>query len=53
MVEELKRNGFPDNRVIISVAAGIPMKTYAFKAGIMDAVDSAINRAVELSQSVK
>jgi methylmalonyl-CoA mutase cobalamin-binding subunit len=53
VVEELKRSGFPDNRVIISVAAGIPIKTYAFKAGIMDAVDSAINRAVELSQSVK
>lgn len=28
VVAELKRNGFPDNRVVISVAAGIPMKTY-------------------------
>ena len=28
VVEELKRNGFPDNKVIITVAAGIPMKTY-------------------------
>jgi pyrroline-5-carboxylate reductase len=29
VVEELKGNGFPDNRVIITVAAGIPMQTYA------------------------
>ena len=29
VVEELKGNGFPDNRVIITVAAGIPMHTYA------------------------
>ena len=28
VVEELRHNGFPDNKVIISVAAGIPMKTY-------------------------
>lgn len=28
VVEELKRNGMPDNKVIITVAAGIPMKTY-------------------------
>jgi pyrroline-5-carboxylate reductase len=28
VVADLKRNGFPDNKVIISVAAGIPMKTY-------------------------
>ena len=28
VVEELKRSGFPDNKVIITVAAGIPMKTY-------------------------
>lgn len=28
VVAEIKRNGFPDNRVIISVAAGIPMETY-------------------------
>ena len=28
VVAELQRNGFPDNKVIISVAAGIPMKTY-------------------------
>jgi len=28
VVEELKHNGFPDNKVIISVAAGMPMKTY-------------------------
>ncbi len=28
VVAELKRNGFPAGRVIISVAAGIPMKTY-------------------------
>jgi len=75
VVEELKRNGFPDNKVIITVAAGIPMRTYAvlgncipggisieslytletyaFKAGIMEAIDSAINRAVELGRSVK
>ena len=29
VVEELKRNGFPDNKVIITVAAGVPMSTYA------------------------
>ncbi|MEJ2282383.1 MAG: pyrroline-5-carboxylate reductase [Desulfobacterales bacterium] len=28
VVKELKRNGFPDDRVIISVAAGIPTETY-------------------------
>lgn len=28
VVEELGRNGFPNNKVIITVAAGIPMKTY-------------------------
>ena len=28
VVEELKRNGWPDNKVIITVAAGIPMSTY-------------------------
>ena len=28
VVAELKGNGFPDNKVIITVAAGIPMKTY-------------------------
>jgi pyrroline-5-carboxylate reductase len=29
VVEELKRNGLPENKVIITVAAGIPMRTYA------------------------
>ena len=28
VVAELKSSGFPDNRVIVTVAAGIPMKTY-------------------------
>ena len=28
IVEELKRNGLPDTKVIITVAAGIPMKTF-------------------------
>ena len=28
VVEELKRKGFPDNKVIVTVAAGIPMKTF-------------------------
>jgi pyrroline-5-carboxylate reductase len=28
VVKELQRNGFPDDRVIITVAAGIPTKTY-------------------------
>ena len=37
----------------ISIESLYTLETYAFKAGIMDAVDSAINRAVELSQSVK
>ena len=37
----------------ISIESLYTLETYAFKAGIMEAVDSAINRAVELSQSVK
>ena len=36
----------------ISIESLYTLETYAFKAGIMEAVDSAINRAVELSQSV-
>ncbi|MGB5751154.1 MAG: pyrroline-5-carboxylate reductase [Desulfobacterales bacterium] len=36
----------------ISIESLYTLETYAFKAGIMDAIDSAINRAVELSQSV-
>jgi pyrroline-5-carboxylate reductase len=37
----------------ISIESLYTLETYAFKAGIMEAVDSAINRAVELSQSVR
>ena len=37
----------------ISIESLYTLETYAFKAGIMEAVDSAINRAVELSQSAK
>jgi pyrroline-5-carboxylate reductase len=37
----------------ISIESLYTLETYAFKAGIMEAVDSAINRAVELSHSVK
>ena len=37
----------------ISIESLYTLETFAFKAGIMEAVDSAINRAVELSQSVK
>ncbi len=37
----------------ISIESLYTLETYAFKAAIMDAVDSAINRAVELSRSVK
>jgi pyrroline-5-carboxylate reductase len=37
----------------ISIESLYTLETYAFKAGIMEAVDSSINRAVELSQSVK
>ena len=37
----------------ISIESLYTLETYAFKAGIMEAVDSAISRAVELSQSVK
>ncbi len=36
----------------ISIESLYTLETYAFKAGIMEAVDSAINRAVELSQPV-
>jgi pyrroline-5-carboxylate reductase len=36
----------------ISIESLYTLETYAFKAGIMEAIDSAINRAVELSQSV-
>jgi len=36
----------------ISIESLFTLETYAFKAGIMDAVDSAIKRAVELSRSV-
>ena len=36
----------------ISIESLYTLETYAFKAGIMEAVDRAINRAVELSQSV-
>jgi pyrroline-5-carboxylate reductase len=35
----------------ISIESLYTLETYAFKAGIMEAIDSAINRAVELSQS--
>jgi pyrroline-5-carboxylate reductase len=37
----------------ISIESLYTLETYAFKAGIMDAVDSAINRAVELSRTVE
>lgn len=37
----------------ISIESLYTLETYAFKAGIMEAVDSAINRAVELSRSVR
>jgi len=37
----------------ISIESLYTLETYAFKAGIMDAVDSAINRADELSRAVK
>ena len=37
----------------ISIESLYTLEAYAFKAGIMDAVDSAISRAVELSHSVK
>jgi len=37
----------------ISIESLYTLETYAFKAGIMEAVDSAINRAVELSRAVK
>ena len=37
----------------ISIESLYTLETYAFKAGIMEAVDRAINRAVELSQTVK
>ncbi len=37
----------------ISIESLYTLETYAFKAGIMDAVDSAINRAVELSRAVE
>ena len=36
----------------ISIESLYTLETYAFKAAIMEAIDSAINRAVELSQSV-
>ena len=36
----------------ISIESLYTLETYAFKAAIMDAVDSAINRAVELSRTV-
>jgi len=36
----------------ISIESLYTLETYAFKAGIMEAIDSAINRAVELSQAV-
>jgi pyrroline-5-carboxylate reductase len=29
VIEELKSSGFPDDKVIVTVAAGIPMKSYA------------------------
>ena len=35
----------------ISIESLFTLETYAFKAGIMEAVDSAINRAIELSRS--
>ena len=35
----------------ISIESLFTLETYAFKAGVMEAVDSAINRAVELSRS--
>ena len=35
----------------ISIESLFTLETYAFKAGVMEAVDSAINRAVELSLS--
>ena len=35
----------------ISIESLFTLETYAFKAGIMEAVESAINRAVELSRS--
>ena len=37
----------------ISIESLYTLETYAFKAGIMEAVDSAISRAGELSQSVR
>ena len=37
----------------ISIESLYTLETYAFKAGIMEAVDSAISRAGELSRSVK
>jgi pyrroline-5-carboxylate reductase len=37
----------------ISIESLYTLETYAFKAGVMDAVDSAINRAVELSRTVE
>jgi pyrroline-5-carboxylate reductase len=37
----------------ISIESLYALETYAFKAGIMDAIDSAINRAAELSRPVK
>ena len=35
----------------ISIESLFTLETYAFRAGVMEAVDSAINRAVELSRS--
>jgi pyrroline-5-carboxylate reductase len=37
----------------ISIESLYTLETYAFKAGIMEAVDSAINRAAELSRTVE
>ena len=59
-MEVYNKRGVPPHELIseastpggISIESLFTLETYAFKAGIMDAVDSAIKRAVELSRSV-